>query len=657
MLAAVLGVGAARGQEVFTGEERVTAIDLLVDFEPTVGKRMTTDRLVPKGLVPGDFEVRTGGEPRAVIAVEGPEEAEPWRTVVYFDLRLVRAAATRRAATLLGERAAELAALGSVEIVIADPVPRVALPATDDAGEIAGALAQIALFPEGWDALVSLRGELLAELEAAQEAELAPVDLLAAAVAEEVRIVRQAQDRLLAWLADTTGVPAAGAAAPRARRALFLVSAGYDLEPAAYYRSHLEAPAARLPDLSALTRGLGRALGAYGWVTFSLAPAAAPGETGYAVGRWDFRPVGVEYQEYSEVRMAQPEMYPGTGRQQEGEYFAGGLKAKLRERRDPKKADAYLELGQVLRRNGDLENARDAFKLAIHHFDSGRKTAREQAFAHVQLGAVLDALGEDEQATAAVERAHQLDAELAAGLVRPSVALRDPLVPLAVLAEETVGGVVQSADGLTAALAGLRRRVRLTYQVAGRPDGALRPLTLRLGRSGFQTRYPGWARSATPETVAAARLRRLLEEPGRSDSQGELELRLAWHPIEGRPAEGRPAEGRPAEGRPAEGGSSGMLAAVLELAPLLLEDELAIADAEPPREALLRVSVGFGGPNSVPAVAHRRAVRWQLGGQATWTWADDVDPGDEHTWIALLVEDLTSGRWGAAVIDISDHAM
>ena len=80
------------------------------------------------------------------------------------------------------------------------------------------------------------------------------------------------------------------------------------------------------------------------------------------------------------------------------------------------------------------------------------------------------------------------------------------LAPLTDLAEATTGNVVRDAESLDAAVRSLAQRLRITYQVPGPPETGLHEVSATVARPDFRLRVPGWGRSATPETVAAARV-------------------------------------------------------------------------------------------------------------------------------------------------------
>lgn len=171
------------------GEEiRATAVTVTVDVRDEQGN-------VPADLGPADFVVLEDGvevpvlalepvserpaaapaatpageqagaaaEPAAPEFVAPPQPAvEPWQVVVYFDSPTSSLPTAQLAASELAARAGELAALGSVEIVVADPVPERTLEPTRDPERIAAALERIGEEGLGRNEIAGIRREFLA---------------------------------------------------------------------------------------------------------------------------------------------------------------------------------------------------------------------------------------------------------------------------------------------------------------------------------------------------------------------------------------------------------------------------------------------------------------------------------------------------------------
>ena len=645
---------------VFQGRERVTAIDLILEFEPKRGHEWLYDRQIPKDLAPEDFKILFDGEPRTIISLEEVTDfevwyGEPWEIVLYFDTILTTTRGVRRMASALGERLESLTAFGSVELVTAGTLPRTRVAATREVGELRRKLSEMALVAEGRDELLTMRFQLLDELKTLAdggESPIAPAELIRRVAEEEARIVGRRHDALLTYLtaSATANVPDAPKTAPKtARRAVFLVSDGFDLAPETFYAGLLatledEDDAAlandglEMPDLGSAvglrpaTEELARTLAAYGWVTFGLTLPPPPGPPpGVRVGKWLFTPAKPE-------RMGPDPRYhivdPGDRHTERRDLknfwtFIGGIRGRYQERRNPERAEAYLELGRALSGQGKTEEAEDAFRRSIYHFAEDKKYAPRQAEVAAELGQLLAGQGEQE-ARHVLAAAYQLDPEVATARLGPSAGFADATAPLALLAQETAGWVIQDGDELDQAIATLGHRVRVTYQVSGPADGELHAVTVGFERDGFDLHSPGWARSATPETVASARARQLLREPYRvvENLRGDLFL----------------------DARLEDQGAA--LAVRLE-SPKTWSEGAGVVDR-------LRVTLGFGGPDASVALVEHRLFRRQRTEESDsahrrpWSQRLEIawpEMGDRD-FLAVLVEDLDSGSWGARLIDL-----
>ncbi len=244
-----------------------------------------------KGGVPSqppaaaDLTVLENGEPRRVVSIERLGQT-PWRFVVYVDRVLASSRTLRSSMGALSAHSAELAALGTVEVVVAEPEPSTILPATRDPYAIEETLARLAYAGQGLDGLRAVRRRFRdeaaggAEGAAAPAAGGTPAGVAEEAAEEEVRLVRRQTDNLASWLAVT----------PEADRprALLYVADGWDRDPREYYRSHPKASAANPPGiagsaagsaadplapftLEADTPALARTAAALGWTVLPLA--------------------------------------------------------------------------------------------------------------------------------------------------------------------------------------------------------------------------------------------------------------------------------------------------------------------------------------------------------------------------------------------------
>ena len=208
---------------------------------------------VPRTLQAGDLLVMDGDQTRPVA--ELAPLARPWRLVIYVDRVLTGSRTLRAAAGSLAERAAELAALGPVEVVVAEPVPRVALSATRDVRAIDEALSKLWLAGDGRDDVRVLRQRFRDQKK--EEAQAA--DRAGEALEEEVRLVRRQEDALAEWLVAQEG---------SGPRALLLVSDGFDVDPVKFYAA--DKPAASEGALEKTALETARTAAALGWTTYPL---------------------------------------------------------------------------------------------------------------------------------------------------------------------------------------------------------------------------------------------------------------------------------------------------------------------------------------------------------------------------------------------------
>lgn len=221
----------------FQGEIEVREVGIVV--QPPAGGRLSE-------LKPADFLVFQDGAPRQVLKVEplGAGAGGPWSFVLYVD-RVLTAPDTVVDATLaLARQARELTRLGTVEVVVADPEPRVTLAASRSANDVSDALGAIAD-------------------QARRDRSRANDVRQTAAPAPEPALLRRQLDRMLVAVA---GRPGAGA------QALFLVADGFVPPPGEADLLSPQAAAALEPappgTAAAALRESARVLAAGGWVTF-----------------------------------------------------------------------------------------------------------------------------------------------------------------------------------------------------------------------------------------------------------------------------------------------------------------------------------------------------------------------------------------------------
>lgn len=247
---------------------------------------------------PGQLEVREDGRRCEVVGVEpfrtapgeaaappdaapGPAPARPAglrtrRQALYVDAGFLRVRSVKEVTQAFEERAAELVAIGPVEIVVADPQPRTFLPATGDAAALRAGLAQLARKVPGRDRVVGLRRDArqtadgIASIDAFRGrrrglgSSPAGSGFARSAAREEAGIVRGGLSSLARW---ATSSPLAG------EGILYLASDGFDVDLSEYYTA-ANADTLRtevLPGILDDVRRAEQALLAGGWTTVPVA--------------------------------------------------------------------------------------------------------------------------------------------------------------------------------------------------------------------------------------------------------------------------------------------------------------------------------------------------------------------------------------------------
>jgi Ca-activated chloride channel family protein len=478
------------------------------------------------------FSVTESGIARKVLGAGPVGEERPWRLVIWFDRMLSGSRTLRGAAGALAAQAPLLVSLGTVEVILAEPEPRVILPATRDAHAVDEALSRLLLTGDGRDDLRTLRQRFVDAVGAPASGTsgtatgTAGTDVRSRAeeaVAEEMRLVARQQDTLTGWLTEDR------AAADRPS-ALFLVSDGFDRDPRELYLAQVSDPAIR----AALEKSI---------------PAAA--------------------------------------------------------------LDAPAN-----------EAARTAAELGLTVLPMPVGDERLPELRRFQLGGSPGA-----PAAVTVRPGAKPEAPPA-----PPSLLLHPKEPLAVMADATGGEMVTGPSGVPGALARLRSRLWLRYEVpastaataasmagrAGSP-GSLGPLAVAAADPGLKVKARRWAEVGTPAGVSAWRARRLLAEDEEEES-GDLRLTAA------------------------------LKNGVLELR--LDPEERPAADGPPLR---LTLAVSRNGEIAGPAVTQRALTAQDVAEDGTCHIPFPL-PADTDR-LAVLVDDPAHGalgRWGGRAIDVKN---
>jgi Ca-activated chloride channel family protein len=184
----------------------------------------------------------------------------------------------------------------------------------------------------------------------------------------------------------------------------------------------------------------------------------------------------------------------------------------------------------------------------------------------------------------------------------------------AALAAATGGEVVTDALQLRNLVGRLGSRWSVSFLA---PVGEPRAVEVRSERGGATVRAPAWAGTVAPGSVATVRVRRLLA--GELPEEGALPVEAAF------------------EAAPS-GLGEGFLTVRLEPS-----DE----DAERPPAAGLRATVGIAREGREPLVFHRELEVADATGEDLFRFPVTLPEGGESR-VAVLVEELPGGRWGAA---------
>ncbi len=586
LLFVLLTPASAVAETPLSEEKTITALDVLVEVGAPAGSRSPAPDL-PRNLQAEDFDVRLDGFAVVPVGFSDPrsrrDETEPWSTVIYFDLRLAERDSIRWAASELAERVDTLVELGSVEIVVGDESPRRLLGPTRDAQLIENQLAGLALDPRGVHEVIEARVANLSELPETSSGSVSSAWVRAVVEAEAAAVTRRL-DQMLLWVVER------GPSEPK--RALIWVTDGFDLDPASFYRERGLSFPGWQEVFTSTALSFARTLAGYGWVTFSFAPRApGPGLVpGKRFGKWLYR----------------PRMPAG---------LIGGTLTR-EERRDPDKAESYLEIGEAELGQADAESAREAFEKALYHFAGDPRSGVRQAAAKAGLGRSLEALGRPAEARQMYRHAVALDPELAPLYPQAAFDLLDPIRPLETVTLVTAGRTVRDAEAIDEAVQSLGRRARLTYQVEGRPEGRLAKLDVFIAGSPNRLRHPGWVRSGALETVAAARARSILRGEA---VDGALDVRANLDRGRERKLEARVSQGKP--GAP---------------------------DDEP---RTMRVSLAIGTPGGAIRVQHERIDLPSGAALSDWVYRTTLDALDRDEWVAVVIEDVESGEWGAELVE------
>jgi VWFA-related protein len=252
---------------------------------------------VPPGLTPRDFQLLEDGKPQEIIGVAyptptvsstatiapvpsapQPEPEKRWQIVIYIQQSLSSSHGLSDALKSLVPRAAELTALGDVEIVGDEgSAPHVIAPPTHDAEQLRKTLLDLVPKIRGTEEINRMRRQFLAEVRSPTDTSTASSDspsVLPPKYAQhglatariEALMVRHRQDELLTWTARYQE--------PGRKHALLFVTGGFDTEPVDFYHATDGSTDMDLRALSATKHQIevARATASAGWTIISFSP-------------------------------------------------------------------------------------------------------------------------------------------------------------------------------------------------------------------------------------------------------------------------------------------------------------------------------------------------------------------------------------------------
>jgi hypothetical protein len=233
------GAAGAAGATGATGPARPDSFEekvLVREIEVVVELPESLRESRRKALGPQDFQVTEDGRFRQVVKASPvmAGEAGPWQLVIYVDRVLAEPETVFVTANALAQRSAQLTALGTVALVVADPAPRILLAETREPKMLEQALTDIA-----------------AQAERQRTASSHPAPRQEKAGAPEPEVVRRQEDQLVALLAGRSG---------GGPRALVLVANGFDTSTSGGAADSAKEAVGEEP---------GRTLAAYGWITLA----------------------------------------------------------------------------------------------------------------------------------------------------------------------------------------------------------------------------------------------------------------------------------------------------------------------------------------------------------------------------------------------------
>jgi hypothetical protein len=210
----------------------------------------------------------------------------------------------------------------------------------------------------------------------------------------------------------------------------------------------------------------------------------------------------------------------------------------------------------------------------------------------------------------------------------PAFLFLHPRDPLQAVAETTGGVIVPPGGSLRAALEALGRTLLVTYQVERPADGRAHRVEVRCKRAGVVLTAPKRVFSGTQQGESEARARRVMAS---EKTRGGLPVTLSLIATDEEAKSGR---------------RSGELRVRADLAGLT--DVLAVLG-----KARLRVTVAVEITGKEPFFTHREEeMEPPAKENASWAYRVPLTWPPEARQVAVIVEELATGIWGAASMDL-----
>jgi hypothetical protein len=201
-----------------------------------------------------------------------------------------------------------------------------------------------------------------------------------------------------------------------------------------------------------------------------------------------------------------------------------------------------------------------------------------------------------------------------------------PTEPLGLVAGATGGEVVSTSTRFGAVLDRIGSAWVVTFRVGAVPDGRPHPLVVQAARNGVVLRTTRYLLTGSPRAASLERAIRVLEG---SEKPSDV-------PVIATLARSGSGSGAP---------RSGMLRIAVNFA--AVRDVLGGDDASIPLRVSLAVDLGDGEP-----FTSAEEVDWRREGGDSWRWQVPLNWPAEARRVAVLVEEVSTGLAGAAIVEI-----